>query len=142
MILNCGNISQSMAFEYPSAEEIIGFNALVLDAIKAKKSDAPKTLSKQKINDAIEACEKSEGDVYSKAAVLMSGLVRVHAFASGNRRTAFVAAKSFVIANKGEFKVKDEPEQAKVLLGIREGYYSLDEIKEWIQHGKIRPFRR
>ena len=150
-----------MGFAYPSAEEIIDYNVLALTLIKAKKSDAAKVLSRQKINDALEACEKAEGGIREKAAVLLKSLVCAHAFASGNRRTAFLAAKDFVstkfanklcapwnyrnsklIKNGGEFRIPDDPSSAFVLRGIREGFYSLDEIKEWIEHGKIREFGR
>jgi len=132
----------SMGFAYPTEEEIIEYNTLALTIIKAKKSDSPKVLGKAKISDAIEACQKAEGDVYQKGAVLLKSLVCAHAFASGNRRTAFIAAKDFVLKNAGHFGVMDEPASAQVLLGIREGFYSLDEIKDWIQHGRIREFRR
>ena len=46
----------------------------------------------------------------------------------------------FIAATK--FGIKDDPHYAMVMLGIIENYYSKEEIKEWIQHGKIREFRR
>jgi len=130
------------SIKYPSIEEVEGYNVLVLNIIRVKKADKPQVLSKSKIREAIEACEKAEGDIYCKAAVLIRCLVRAHAFASGNRRTAFVVAKEFVIANGKDFRIKDDPEYAKVMRGIREGYYSDGEILEWIKNGKIREFRR
>ena len=65
-----------------------------------------------------------------------------HPFASGNRRTAFVVVKDFLLMNKAEFKIKDDPIYARVMLGIREGYYKEEEIKNWIVKGDIREFRR
>ena len=44
--------------------------------------------------------------------------------------------------NKAEFKIKDDPIYARVMLGIREGYYKEEEIKNWIVKGDIREFRR
>ena len=131
-----------MAIEYPAVERVIEFNVLVLTMIKAKKSDAPHVLSRQKIAHAIEECKMAEGDICRKAAVLMRALVAAHAFASGNRRTAFVAAKAFVIENGGKFAIKDDPAHAKVMQGMREGYYKDEEIAEWMRNGKIREFRR
>jgi death-on-curing family protein len=87
-------------------------------------------------------CENKEGDLYDKAIVLLKGLVQKHPFASGNRRTAFIAAKDFVMSNKGKFGIQDDPKNAKVMQGAREKYYSDEELKEWIRNGKIREFKR
>ncbi len=120
----------------------IEYNILALELIRIKKADRPKVLSMAKIREAIEECEKKEGDIYDKAAILLKGLVQKHPFASGNRRTAFIAAKDFVLRNHSKFGVKDDPSSAKAMLGIREHYYRDDEIKEWIKNGKIREFKR
>jgi len=70
------------------------------------------------------------------------GLVKKHPFASGNRRTAFVVTKYFLMQNKASFEIKDDPHYARGMLGIRENYYTKEEVKEWIKHGKIREFKR
>jgi len=127
---------------YPSVEQIEAYNMLALMVIKVKKADSHRVLSRSKIRDAISECENAEGDIYLKAAVLTRALVQKHAFASGNRRTAFIAAKSFIIANDGIFRIPDDPHCAKAMQGIREDYYSIDEIMEWIKNGKIREFKR
>ncbi|RLG20133.1 hypothetical protein DRN67_00830 [Candidatus Micrarchaeota archaeon] len=128
--------------KYPTVEEIEEYNVLVLGIIRVKKADRPQVLSRQKIMKAIEVCESVEGDIYQKAAVLLQHLVRAHAFASGNRRTAFVAAKAFVLDNGGSFNIPDDPSYAAVMLGIREGRYNEKEIAEWIKNGKIRKSSR
>ena len=69
-------------------------------------------------------------------------IVQKHAFASSNRRTAFVAAKDFLIKNRAKFNIKDDALNSKIMIGIREGYYADSEIKEWIKHGTARQFRR
>jgi death-on-curing family protein len=127
---------------YPTAERLIEYNFLALEFIKVKKADQPKVLSYSKISAVIVECEQKEGDLYDKAVVLLKGLVQKHPFASGNRRTAFIAAKYFVISNKGRFGIKDEPAYAKVMQGVRENHYSTEELKEWIINGKIREFKR
>ncbi len=129
-------------FVYPTAEKLIEYNFLALEFIKVKKADQPKILSHSKINEVIAECENKEGDLYDKAVVLLKGLIQKHPFASGNRRTAFIATKDFVISNKGKFGVKDDPTYAKVMQGVRENYYSDEELKEWIRNGKIREFKR
>jgi death-on-curing protein len=127
---------------YLSAEEVTEFNVLVLGLLRVKKSDAHKVLSRKKLVDALEKCRELEGDVYSKAARLMRELSSAHAFASGNRRTAFIATKEFVQRNGVRFSIPDDPDYAKVMRGIREGKYQDAEIAEWIANGKIKQRER
>ncbi|MDO8643223.1 MAG: Fic family protein [Candidatus Woesearchaeota archaeon] len=127
---------------YPSAERIVEYNLLVLALVKVKKADKGQVLDMAGIRRIVSECEEKEGDLYDKAVVLVKGLVKKHPFASGNRRTAFIVTKEFIAINKGTWGIKDEPSSATIMRGIREGYYSDEEIKEWINYGKIREFRR
>jgi len=127
---------------YPTIEKIIEYNIIVLNLIKVKKADKPEVLSRQKINETLEECMKTEGNIYDKAVILLKGLIQKHPFASGNRRTAFIVTKDFIISNNEKFKIKDDPKYAKVMLGIREDYYQDKEIMGWIKDGKIRQFKR
>jgi len=127
---------------YPTVEKVIEYNVLALKLIKVKRADQPKILSHQKIVGIIEETKDSEGDIYDKAVVLLKGLIQKHPFASGNRRTAFIVTKEFLLKNNAAFKVKDDPAHARVMQGIREDYYTQEEIKEWIKHDKIREFKR
>lgn len=131
-----------MKIIYPAEEKIIEFNLLALNILKVKKADKPEVLSYRKISGAIESCKGTKGDLYDKAAILLKGLVQNHPFASGNRRTAFIATKDFLLTNKAKIKILDDPKYAKVMLGIRENYYADKEIKEWLKNGKIKEFRR
>jgi prophage maintenance system killer protein len=126
---------------YPIPEKIIEFNELILSVIKVKKADSPKLLSYNKLLEIIDECVENKGDVYDKAVILMKGIIKKHAFASGNRRTAFITTKHFVINNNGKFNIEDNPSNANAMQGIREDYYSHDELKEWIKNGKIREFK-
>lgn len=128
--------------EYPTAEQIIEYNILALTLIRIKKADTPIVLSKSKLLDIIEDCEELSGDIYDKAICLMKGIIQKHPFGSGNRRTAFIVVKDFLLSNNTSFKVKDDPIYAKVMQGIRENFYSNDEIKEWLKHGEIKDFKR
>ncbi len=127
---------------YPSPDRIIEYNILILELIRVKKSDQPKVLSYSKIKEVVEECVHSEGDIYDKSLILLKGITQKHPFASGNRRTAFITAKDFIVRNGFKFGIKDDPACARVLLGVRERFYSDKELKEWIQHGKIREFKR
>ena len=113
-----------------------------MELIKVRKADKPEVLSKSKITNVIRDCEENDGDVYDKAIVLLKGLIQKHPFASGNRRTAFIATKDFILTNSHTFGIKDDPSAARAMQGIRENYYSHNEIKEWLKHGKIKKFTR
>ena len=128
--------------KYPTMEKIIEYNLLVLTIIKVKKADQPKVLNNHKIDSAIEECRQTKGGVYDKAVSLLKGIIQKHPFASGNRRTAFIVAKEFLLSNNAAFRVKDNPAHARVIQGIREDYYTNEEIKEWIKNGEIREFKR
>jgi len=127
---------------YLTSQEIIEFNILSLKLIQIKKADKSEVLSYKKIQEIINGCELMDGDIYDKAVYLIKESIKKHAFASGNRRTAFIITKHFLLLNKVEFNVKDEPEYAKIMTGIRENYYSDNEIKNWIKYGNIREFKR
>ena len=128
--------------KYLNAQDMIEFNVMALSIIKAKKADKSEVLSYQKIREVVEGCENSKGDIYDKAAFLFKKIIKQHAFASGNRRTAFIITKHFLLLNGADFNIKDEPEYAKIMTGIRENYYSDAEIKKWLQNGQIREFKR
>jgi len=127
---------------YPTAEKIIEYNFLALKLIKVKKADSPKVLSYHSIANVIEGCKSLDGDIYDKAVHLMKGIIQKHPFASGNRRTAFIVAKEFLLDNRAHFKIMDDPSYARVMQGIRENFYTNEELKEWIKNGKIREFNR
>jgi len=69
-------------------------------------------------------------------------LTRVHAFESGDERTAFLTTKKFILQNDGKFNIPDTTDNARIMMGIREQYYSLKEIREWIKNGRIKEFTR
>jgi prophage maintenance system killer protein len=80
-----------------------------------------------------------DGDAFAKGACLLIGLTKRHAFDSGNRRTAYAAAKLFLEANGKTMEVEHDP---RVLTGVREGFYSTEEVVEWLKGNGIREFRR
>jgi len=127
---------------YLEAEEIVELNLLVLGLVPAKKADKHEVLSRGKLLQAIEKCREAQGGVYDKAAALMRALTAAHAFASGNRRTAFLAAKEFVQRNDGKFAIPDNPDYASIMREIREGKHADEEIAEWIRNGKINKAKR
>ena len=127
---------------YPTIDEIQYYNTIAIEMFRKSKSDQAKTISVSYIQKAIDKAKMNPGDIYDKAARLLIELTRIHAFESGNKRTAFLSTKKFVIKNEGKFNIPDTINNVKVMIGIRENYYSQNEIKEWIMNGKIKKFER
>jgi death-on-curing family protein len=127
-----------MKIIYPTPEKVVEYNLLVLNLIKVKKGDKPELLSKQKLVDTLNSCKNLKGDIHDKAGHLLAGLIQKHPFASGNRRTAFIVTKDFLLQNKAKFRITDNPEHSKIMVGIREGFYTSEEIKEWIKNGNTK----
>ena len=131
-----------MKIIYPTVEKLINYNRYVLEKIKVKKADAPKVLSELKLQNIILKCKNFKGDIYDKASILLQGLVQGHVFASGNRRTALFITIKFLLDNKAKPIIKNEAKFARVLTGIREGFYTRLQIKDWLKNGKIQEFSR
>lgn len=128
--------------KYPTLENVIEYNFLALTLIKVKKADKLEVLSHSKIREILTACEAKEGDLYDKAVVLLKGIVQKHPFASGDKRTAFITTKNFLLDNKSKLGIKEDPSCAKIMAAIRHDYYTDEELKWWLQHGQIRAFNR
>ncbi len=127
------------AVRYPTVEELIELNKRVLEEIRVKKADRHRVLSRSGLDSLLGKVKEHEGDLYDKAAFLLTGLVRIHYFASGNRRTAYLATVSFLATNRKTATVVHDP---RVLTGIREGFYTRDEIKDWLRGHEIKEFKR
>lgn len=106
-----------------------------------KRADSHKVLSRTKIDTLLDHVQETKGDLFDKAAALLIGLVQAHPFASGNRRTAYASALNFIELN-GKLANSDKGENAKVLQGIREGYYTHEDIRNWLEKGEIHEFKR
>ena len=124
---------------YPTEDEIIRLNKEILEKVVVRKADRHKLLSRAQITMAISGAKEHPGDLYYKAAILLYGLLRSHPFDSGNRRTGMAAVFSFLTTNGQNPKIIED---SSILLGIRHNYYSLEEIKSWLQGNAIKAFRR
>lgn len=126
-------------FEYLNALQLVEINKRVLQETRARKADSHRVASRTKLEAIIAEVRALDGDAFAKAACLLTGLTKRHAFDSGNRRTAYAAAKLFLEANGKTTEVEHDP---RVLTGIREGFYSTEEVVEWLKGNGIREFRR
>lgn len=127
---------------YPTVEEIQYNNTIAIEMFRRSKHDQAKTISISYIQKVLGLIKLEPGDVYDKAATLLFELTRIHAFESGNKRTAFLTTKKFVITNGKRFNILDTEKNVKIMIGIRENFYTHKEMKEWIRHGKIKTFKR
>jgi death-on-curing family protein len=127
---------------YPTVEEIQYNNIIAIEMFRRSKHDQAKTINVSFLQKVIGVVKAAPGDIYEKAALLILELTRIHAFESGNKRTAFLTTKNFVITNGERFRIPDKENNVKIMIGIRENYYTQKEIKEWIKHGKIKTFKR
>lgn len=125
--------------KYLSVEELIESNSRVLSEINVRKADRHEVLSRATLTWILGEVEKLPGDIFDKATVLLAELVRKHCFGSGNKRTAYAATHLFLKANGKELNAVQNP---RILIGIREGFYNNDEIKNWLMGHAIREFTR
>jgi len=126
-------------FRYLDSEELIKVNELVLRDIRVRKADRPQVLSRAELDRILTEVRETEGDAYDKETALVVGLVRGHPFASGNKRTAFVATRLFLELNGERAKVEHDP---RILLGVREGFYTTLEVKSWLKGNAVKRFAR
>jgi len=124
---------------YLDVDTIIKVNRWVLDEVRVRKADRHQVLSKSKIQEVLDKVVSTPGDIYDKAVTLLVGLATAHPFASGNRRTAFVSTVLFLMLNgiTPVIKYRDDS-----MVGIREGFYTREEIKSWLKGDELRPFKR
>lgn len=135
------NLTHIKEILYPSIEDIIEINKRVLQEIKVKKADRSRLMlsGRQILESMFRDVEANEGDVFDKAVILLKGIIQRHPFESGNRRTAISVTSSFLENNGEKLNITRD---VNILQGMRENYYTHDEIKEWLKGGKIREFKR
>ena len=111
--------------EYLSTEQLIEINKRVLKDIRVRRADSHRVANRKKLDSIVDDVRALEGDAYEKAALLLVGLTRKHAFDSANRRTAYAATKLFLEANGEDVKAEPDP---RVLTGVREGFIGLRKL--------------
>jgi prophage maintenance system killer protein len=136
------SLFKKKALFYLDLDYFCSLNKLAINLFGMKKGDKYEVRSYIKLLCVENKYISAEGDFYDKATMLLCGLVRAHAFASANRRTALLAVITFAYLNYKKVYIPDNPSNSNILIGIREDYYVFSEIKEWIKSGKIKEFKR
>ena len=78
------------------------------------------------------AYSEAPPDVAALAAAYAFGIARNHPFLDGNKRTAFVVCRTFLILNGQDLAASREQKYA-TFLGLAEGSLSEDELGTWIR---------
>ena len=75
-------------------------------------------------------------DLYSKAAVLIEGLIKNHGFVDGNKRTASATTAVFLQKN-GYYYTIGQKALVDFVVEVAEGKYDTDQIATWLKkHSK------
>jgi death on curing protein len=75
---------------------------------------------------------ESAPDLASLAAAYAYGIARNHPFVDGNKRTALVAARTFLILNGVDLEATQD-DKVLTFLSLAEGAVSEEELAEWIR---------
>jgi death on curing protein len=75
---------------------------------------------------------ESPPDLASLAAAYAYGIARNHPFIDGNKRTALVAARTFLILNGGDL-IATQDDKVLTFLKLAEGSISEEELSDWIR---------
>ena len=78
------------------------------------------------------AYSDSEPDLAQLAAAYAFGIARNHPFIDGNKRTAYVVARSFLIRNGKDLSV-EHVEQYRMFLALAEGSVTEEALAEWMR---------
>jgi death-on-curing protein len=81
-------------------------------------------------------CNRKKG-VFVKAAVALHGIVTMHPFIDGNKRTGFTIAD--VILRRHDYEIiADDSETIRFLLEVARYKLSVKEIEEWLRKNTVK----
>lgn len=90
-------------------------------------------LARHPIESAIEAAAEAS-DEYLRAAILLRRIANAHVFEDGNKRTAYVTARTYLGA-VGEDPAPSAEQRAIVMRHFKR--FEVDELATWLRSGKI-----
>ncbi len=121
-----------MEIKYPSIEDIISANKKAVELLRVTKAEKHELLAQEKdVQKVIDRVKSSEGNLKEKAAILLMEINRKHFFGSANKRTSFIVAADFLLANEGKIPLKRK-EDVEFLMDIRAGRKDLEDIVRWL----------
>lgn len=84
----------------------------------------------------LNAWSYGESDLHELAALVAEGIARNHAFVDGNKRTAFMAAYTFLRANGQRLRATNA-EAVEKTLGLAAGTLSREEFAAWLRERTV-----
>jgi death on curing protein len=81
-------------------------------------------------------CEYGYPDIADLAAAYAYGIARNHPFVDGSKRTALVAARTFLLRNGYQIAASKE-DRANTFLALTSGTLTEDELASWFRKYKI-----
>jgi death-on-curing protein len=80
----------------------------------------------------LEAYGEPSPDLVDLAAALAHGIARNHPFLDGNKRTAWVACRTFLLLNEADLLASAE-EKYMTMLSLAEGRLTVEAFAEWLR---------
>ena len=117
---------------YPTVDDVVCANIEVLDLTGGKH---PHKLpgSREGIQAVIDEAKREEdGGLTYQAALLMRELVRIHAFAGANHRTAYIVVKTFLLRNSRQFRVDGLNAAYPFIKNVENR--PIEKIQRWIEN--------
>ncbi|HBL39934.1 TPA: type II toxin-antitoxin system death-on-curing family toxin [Candidatus Uhrbacteria bacterium] len=123
---------------YLSAEEVVAIHRRVLEETGGHEGihDAGLLFSASEKPKASFGGKEMYPDLFTKASVLLEALANYHTFSDGNKRTAYLAAKTFLAING--FRLKMGAKEGLVfMLSVANKQASREKITLWLKkHSK------
>ena len=120
---------------YPTINEVIKINKLMVDKFRATKAEKHEVLSRQQIVNSIKQTKEFPGSIEDKASILVRTM-SYHPFGSANRRTAYYLMNKFLWKNKNYGILKKKKKGKEFMKKIRRGEYSHHDVVNEIKYKK------
>lgn len=111
-------------------DQIKVIHALIVNAFSGIY-DSRSSSALTKVMELYNSCNNNQMPTIAKAIALLYGIIRFHPFLDANKRTALLAASTFLLMNGYTLEL-DEKKTLKLLDNIEKGEVSREEIKEYL----------
>ena len=120
-------------WRYPSAQEVHEIHDFVIQLYGGSFGLRDESLLESALASPRQTMfdEELYPDLAAKAAILLIGLVKNHAFVDGNKRTAFLATLRFLEVN-GATLAADEDDLFNLILKVASSPVNKEQVTEWL----------
>ena len=118
---------------YLTADEVVELHLAVMSLIDATAGDVvrDRNLLESALNRPRMAAHYQGADLIQQAATLLWGVVQNHPFHDGNKRTAWVAAETFLNLNGSTITASDE-DGFRLMIEVAQ-CLGVDEVESWLR---------